>query len=133
MSASFAKSGLVSRAVFDTNILIDYLNGISAARREIALYETPMISVISWIEVMAGTTKANQAETRRFLERFERIELTSDIAELAVRLRKDHRCKLPDVLILASARHLSFTLVTRNTKDFDASLPGIRVPYTLQS
>ncbi len=32
------------KALFDTNILIDYLNGIGAARNELALYEQPMIS-----------------------------------------------------------------------------------------
>ncbi len=44
------------RALFDTNILVDYLNGVEAARREIALYEKPMISPITWMEVMVGTT-----------------------------------------------------------------------------
>ena len=43
------------RALFDTNILIDYLNGVDAAKTELARYERPAISVISWIEVLAGT------------------------------------------------------------------------------
>ena len=29
------------RALFDTNILIDYLNGVEAAKAEIALYKSP--------------------------------------------------------------------------------------------
>jgi len=39
-------------ALLDTNILIDYLNRIEAARREITLYPEPCISPISWMEVM---------------------------------------------------------------------------------
>ena len=42
------------RAVIDTNILIDYLNGIDAARLELARYDRPLISVITEIEVLAG-------------------------------------------------------------------------------
>jgi predicted nucleic acid-binding protein len=31
-----------------------------------------------------------------------------------------------------SATHKGLTLVTRNTKDFKASSPGIRIPYSLR-
>ena len=33
--------------------------------------------------------------------------------------------------ILATAQVNGAILITRNTKDFPANLPGIRVPYTL--
>lgn len=65
------------RALFDTNILIDYLNGIEQAREEIALF--------------------------------------------------------PDAIIYASATVHRATLVTRNTKDFPKTMPGVRVPYELSS
>ena len=42
------------KAVFDTNILIDYLNGIEAARTELNQYSIRQISVISFIEVLVG-------------------------------------------------------------------------------
>ena len=38
---------------------------------------------------------------------------------------------LPDAMVLATAQINGSILVTRNTKDFPANLPGIRVPYTL--
>ena len=117
------------RALFDTNILIDYLNGIEAAKAEIALYERPAISVISWIEVLAGTKPGVAAETRKFLSSFERIELSEKIAERAVALRRVAKIRVPDAIILATARIHSLLLVTRNTKDFNADEPGIRVPY----
>ncbi len=37
------------KALFDTNILIDYLNGISAAKKELARYEYRAISTITWM------------------------------------------------------------------------------------
>jgi hypothetical protein len=39
--------------------------------------------------------------------------------------------KLLDAMILATAQVNGAILVTRNTKDFPANMPGIRVPYTL--
>ena len=35
------------KALFDTNILIDHLRGITAARDEIARYDTKAISIIT--------------------------------------------------------------------------------------
>lgn len=119
------------RALFDTNILIDYLNGVEAAKAELARYERPAISVISWIEVLAGTKSAVEAETRRFLAIFERLELTGAVADRAVVLRRTARMRVPDAIILATARVENLLLVTRNTKDFPAEEPGIRVPYRL--
>ena len=51
------------KALFDTNILIDYLNGIDAARQEIARYEHPSISLITWMEVLVGTTAEEEQKT----------------------------------------------------------------------
>ncbi len=34
--------------------------------------------------------------------------------------------------VWASATHKGLTLITRNTKDFKASSPGIRIPYSLR-
>jgi predicted nucleic acid-binding protein len=36
-----------------------------------------------------------------------------------------------DAIILASALTRGRVLITRNTKDFPAEMPGIRIPYTL--
>jgi predicted nucleic acid-binding protein len=44
------------RALFDTNVLIDYLNGVEAAKKEMVLYEHHAISTITWMEVLVGTT-----------------------------------------------------------------------------
>ena len=51
------------RALFDSNILIDYLNGLAPARAELERYEHPCISLISWTY---GGAAARQAVT--FLE-----------------------------------------------------------------
>ena len=119
------------KALFDTNILIDYLNGIAAARDELDRYEDKAISIVTWMEVLARATPTVQAATRAFLDGFEIVALDNPIAERAVTLRKRNKIKLPDAIILASAEANARLLVTRNTKDFHASDPDVRVPYVI--
>lgn len=118
-------------AVLDTNILIDYLNGVPAARDEIRRYPQPSISALSWMEVMVGTTADDEASVRRFLAGFREIVIDHDIAERAVAIRREHRMRLPDAIIWASAQSQGALLVTRNSNDFPAEEPGGRVPYRL--
>jgi predicted nucleic acid-binding protein len=119
------------KALFDTNILIDYLNGIPQARDELSLYDERGISIISWMEVMAGSNGDVEQATRAFLTGFALIGLTAPIADRAVVLRRKRRIKLPDAIIEASAQAHHMLLVTRNTEDFEADSPSVRVPYTL--
>ena len=116
-------------ALFDTNILIDFLNGSPAARDEIARYEDSSISVVTWMEVMVGAPEGAADATRSFLGRFGLVEIDGKVAEAAVQLRRSKRLKLPDAIVWASAATQGRLLVTRNTKDFPADDPGVRVPY----
>ena len=117
------------KALLDTNILIDYLNGIDAAREEICRYETPLISTVTWMEVLVGVNDDEQQAIRSFLSRFTQVSIDKEVAEIAVSIRRRHKMRLPDAIIWASAKHESALLVSRNTKDFPADSPGVRVPY----
>lgn len=118
------------KAVFDTNILVDYLNGIPQATKELSQYQEKIISIVTWMEVMVGTKdEAEQAAVRRFLNRFKQAGLALDIAEIGITLRQQYRLKLPDAIIYATARYEGCLLVTRNEKDFDKTLPDVRLPY----
>jgi predicted nucleic acid-binding protein len=117
------------KAVFDTNILIDFLHSHPAARRELSLYEERAISVVTWMEVLVGA--ADEDVSRDFLSRFELLGVSDAVAEMAVKLRRVHRMKLPDAIIWATAKTQAALLVTRNTKDFPLDDPGVRVPYSL--
>jgi predicted nucleic acid-binding protein len=48
----------VVKALLDTNILIDFLRGVHVARDELNRYSDKAISVITWMEVMAGAPMA---------------------------------------------------------------------------
>ena len=117
--------------LFDTNILIDYLRGIPQARTECDVHADRAVSVISWMEVMAGSTAANEADARTFLLNFYTLPLGADVAERAFLLRRSSRIKLPDAIIQATAEAAGRVLITRNTRDFPAGTPGVWIPYTL--
>jgi predicted nucleic acid-binding protein len=119
------------RALFDTNVLIDYLNGVGAAKKEIGRYEHHAISTITWMEVLVGTATEDEMPVRTWLCSFDVIALDAAIANRAVEIRKERRIRLPDAIVWASAQVNSMLLVSRNTKDFPADEPGVRVPYKI--
>jgi len=118
------------KALFDTNILIDYLAGVEASERELARFADRLVSAITWIEVLVRARSADEEDViELFLRDFRVVEVTRRISRDAVALRRTHRIKLPDAVVWASAREESALLVTRNTKDFPRDDPGIRIPY----
>ncbi len=118
-------------AVFDTNIVIDALNGVVKADDEYSRYERVLISRVTWMEVLIGV-EGDDSDIRDFLEtHFEIIPLDLAVADIAIQLRRQHRLRLPDAIIWATARVNDAVLVTRNTKDFNPEWDGIHLPYTL--
>jgi predicted nucleic acid-binding protein len=120
-----------TNVLFDTNILIDYLSGVVEARAELERYPDRAISVITWMEVMAGSTPGDEAQIRAFLMTFLNLSITAAAAERAVVLRRKWRIKLPDAIIQATAEVGDRLLITRNTRDFPSGVPGVRVPYQI--
>ena len=120
------------KAVVDTNILVDYLNGVTKAREELDSYEDLYVSLITWMEILIGAAEGEEeAEVREFLRRFRIHPVDEKIAERAVTIRRREKLRLPDAIIWATALELGTLLVTRNTRDFPARHPSIRVPYRL--
>ncbi len=117
--------------LFDTNILIDYLKGYQFASDIIEQSLPAKISMITWIEVLVGTTVENRQATEDFLNEFEIVGLNKEIANRAIEIRKQHRIKLPDAVIWATAQYHSCILVTRNTKDFAKDRDDVFIPYQL--
>lgn len=120
----------------DANILIDSLLQHDPAQREImriaASGARMWVSRMAWIEVLSKGNDTVVREAINFLSRFGLDEIDDEISLRAAALRRERpRLKSPDAIILATAQIRGRVLVTRNTKDFPAEMPGIRVPYTL--
>lgn len=120
-------------AVFDTNILIDYLVGREDARQELDRYARRAISIITWMELQIGSRNEGEADViDLFLREFRVMDITRQVARRAIEIRRSARVRLPDALIWATAQLESAILVTRNTKDFPKDDPGIRIPYRVR-
>jgi predicted nucleic acid-binding protein len=118
------------KAVIDTNILIDYLIGSSKAKEELDSFDELHISLITWMEILVGAAEGEEeSEIREFLRRFRVQPVDEGIAQRAVDIRRRDKIRLPDAIIWATAQQLGALLVTRNTRDFPAKHPGVRVPY----
>ena len=120
------------RAIIDSDVLIDYLQGLDKAKRELDRYAKREMSIISWMEVMTGAdTAEEEKDSREFLSTFTVHHLSVEIASEAVEIRKRFRIRLPDAIVWATARINGCLLVTRNTKDFPTKEPEVRIPYSV--
>lgn len=119
------------KLLLDSVIVIDHLNGIEPATRYLSAHGADCaVSVITRAEVLAGFDDANAALARELLDLFPTLPITLDIADLAARLRRTERWKLPDAFQAALAMHHGLALVTRNTRDFrSGSDLEVVVPY----
>ena len=128
MAAGIAAAGLL----LDSNILIDLLRGEAQALAWIEAHSgKTSISVISWMEILVGCHDDELDTVEPWLSSFPRLELTQAIAREAVACRRNLGLKIPDAIILATARCHRLQLVTHNTRDFPESLGGVQVPYRL--
>ena len=121
---------------FDSNIIIDALAGYGPARAEIDratdFDARAWISRAVWIEVMSKGERDGLRRAEILLSGFNVDEVDAEIGRRAAALRRERqRLKAMDAIILATAQTRGRVLVTRNTKDFPAEMPGIRVPYIL--
>jgi predicted nucleic acid-binding protein len=103
--------------LLDSNILIEYLNGndrIVSYLDSIAIEGNCIISIISKIELISAP-KLTTNEIKNillFLENFQEMNLTDEIALKAAEIRRKNKLKLPDAVIAATALVSNATLVS---------------------
>ncbi len=120
------------KALMDSDVLIDYLQGIPEAAIELSRYDQILYSVVSWMEIMCGAeSDADREAADALFQSMTRVDLSLEVAKKAVAERRSLRLKLPDAIVLASADCEGCILVTRNTKDFGRDDPRVRIPYSL--
>lgn len=120
-----------SSVVFDSAILVDALVGLSSARTEIVRNPDRWITRSAWGEVLSGA-RGDADRIEDYLSHFKVIELNEEITRRAAALVEQRPVvALADAISLAAAQVTGRIFVTRNTKSFPASTPGIRIPYSL--
>jgi predicted nucleic acid-binding protein len=121
------------RFLLDSVILIDHFNGIPQATAYLSAMEGRLaISVITRAEVLAGFDRQAAKMAAMLLNRFPTLIIDKPVADVAARLHREFRWKMPDALQAAVAKHNRLRLVTRNTLDFPPSRHKfVTVPYAL--
>lgn len=127
-----------SRHLIDTNVVIDFLgkrlpdSGMEFVSKIID--SEANLSVITKMELLGFNAPPDEyAVLRSFVDDTNIIDLSNDIVEATIDLRKVNRIKLPDAIIAATAMVNSMTLITRNDIDFQ-NLENLAVinPYKLR-
>ncbi len=122
------------RLVADSAFIIDYLQGISEARRRweaiFADGDEPIVNEIVVCEVRSGLYPHEEAYLQAFLEPVEFIQPGPEHAMTAGRWRAEahaigRHLSLPDALIAAAAIASDAAVLTRNIRDF--ALTPVRI------
>ncbi len=120
-----------NRGIFDSNVIIFFSKGKIDIAELSAKYEELCVSIITYVEVYAYEfeDKKEKALIDRFFENVEIIEVNRKIAAQAILYRKSKtkKIKLPDAIILASAKYISADLITDDTADFQSVDPSVKV------
>ena len=121
--------------LIDTNSVIDYLdNKLPDNANELIDNIDSRISVITRMELLAwpGASEQQTLILNEFINASDIFALEEPVILKAIDIRKTHKTKLPDAIIAATALVNEFTIITRNTKDFD-KIEGLEVmnPYDI--
>jgi predicted nucleic acid-binding protein len=112
--------------LIDTNIIIDFSENRLPLNAKLFVAEIidnePNISIINKIELLGFSVVT--PEIIEFTDSANIVNLTEDIANQTIDLRKKRKIKLPDAIIAATALVHTMTLVSRNSKDF-AGIDGL--------
>lgn len=121
------------RYLWDTNTTIYYLHQLFPAGAEkfmddLLKDEQPVISTITEIELLCWKTAAEKdlKVLHNFINDAFVIELEQPIKLKTADIRKTHRIKLPDAIIVATALVYDLTLLSRNLSDF-ANINGLKI------
>lgn len=109
-----------NKVVLDSNVIIDAVRKLIDIEKSIFQFNHVYISLITYIEVLGFNFKDGNEKllTMQILEMLEIINPDIEIADLTVEYRKLKKIKVPDAIILATARKLNAKLLTSNITDF---------------
>ena len=106
--------------ILDTNIII-YLSQEKIKITDFASKGDRLcISIISYMESLGHSFKDKEEEiiVKSLCDACEVVNLTKQITDKTIEIRKQAKIKLPDAIIAASALVNKAVLVTANVKDF---------------
>ncbi|MFN4146197.1 MAG: type II toxin-antitoxin system VapC family toxin [Runella sp.] len=123
--------------LMDTNVVIDYLgNKLPVSGMDFmntVIDAVPKVSVVTKIELLGFNAPEQHYKTLSdFINDAIVLNLTQEVVEACIGIRKKHKTKLPDAVIAATALVHNLILITRNLSDFK-NIDGLKVnnPHSL--
>jgi predicted nucleic acid-binding protein len=111
-----------NKVVLDTNVIIYASKQMIDIEKFTAAYDEYFVSIITYMEVYSYEFSNNKEKLLidELFKSIEIIDINKQIADIAVKLRKNKqkRIKLPDAIILATAKFLDSPLLTDDWDDF---------------
>ena len=111
------------RYLIDSNVVVDFLGGkLPENGKQLMLQLKPEISIITSIEILSkkDIPLEELQKYKSFINSSHVYsDITQEIADQAVNVRKKYSLKTPDAIIAATAIVNKLILITRNEKDFD--------------
>jgi predicted nucleic acid-binding protein len=112
--------------LMDTNVVSDYFSAsfsnTGMAFMDTAIDAVPNISIITQIELLCwNTDKTTTLKVQNFIADSVVIDITTEVINHCVGLRKGKKIKIPDAIIAATALAYGFTLITINEKTLPIS------------
>lgn len=109
--------------LIDTNVVIDYLgNKLPVTSMEFInglIDNSPIISIVTKIEILSfNASKEHYKVLCDFITDATVLDLTGNVVDTCIEIRKKHKTKLPDAIIAATALVYDLILISRNTSDF---------------
>lgn len=110
--------------LLDSNTIIDYLEGKmphhALDKMDNIVNQKARISIITQMEILGwfGATENQLNLLNEFVNDAILFNLTADIITRTIIIRQQHKIKLPDAIIAATALVYEYTLLSRNTNDF---------------
>lgn len=111
-----------NKSILDSNLIIFFSKGkIDLAKLRVK-YDKFYVSIITYIEVFAYEfpVQSEKDLIEEFFDSVEIVEINKEIADQAIIYRKNKtkKIKLPDAIILASAKYANAELLTDDWDDF---------------
>ena len=109
--------------LIDTNVVIDYLGkklpDTGMTFMNDVIDAVPNISVITKIEVLGfNAPDEHYRLLSSFMDDATLFDLTDNMVDTSIEIRKRHKTKLPDAIIAATALEYGLVLIFRNISDF---------------
>ena len=122
----------IKKYFIDSDIIIDYLRGVSTTRDfllELKRKGILIISVVNIVEIYSGKSIKNIKKKKvidNFLDEFKIVVLKKNLAKISGKIRMEYQTPFADAIIAASAIESKAVLVTRNVKHF-SKIKGLKL------